>query len=118
MRFLFDQSTDRRLAPILREAGHEVAVVGVDYPASLPDGEVLATAQREGRVLVTEDRDFGELVFKRRQPHCGVIFLRLPPMELAAKIDRLKHVLANLAGELDQFIVVTERSARVRRTDA
>ena len=85
MRFLFDQSADRRLATYLRSLGHAVAVVAVDHPPSLPDEEVLAIAQEERRVLVAEDRDFGELVFRRRLPHAVVIYLRLPPTEIQAK---------------------------------
>lgn len=44
MRFLFDQSTDRRLEPYLSSLGLDVAVVAVYYPASLPDDQVLAIA--------------------------------------------------------------------------
>jgi uncharacterized protein with PIN domain len=116
MRFLFDQSTDRRLAPYLRQAGHDVTVIAADYPPSLPDDAVLTIAQREQRVLITEDRDFGELVFRHRHAHSGVIYWRLPPMELAAKIARLSGLLDEHAADLDQFLVVTERGVRVRRS--
>jgi predicted nuclease of predicted toxin-antitoxin system len=115
MRFLFDQSTDRRLAPFLRQWGHDVAVVAVDHPPSLPDTEVLAIARREARILVTEDRDFGELIFRHRRAHTGVIFLRLPPMELPAKVAHLRDLLDRHASHLDQFVVVSERGVRVRR---
>ena len=116
MRFLFDQSTDRRLAPYLRQLGHDVTVVAPDYPPSLPDDQVLAIAAREQRILITEDRDFGELVFRRRQPHVGVILLRLPPLELATKLECLNHVLTHYADRLDQFVVVTPHSVRVRQS--
>lgn len=115
MRFLFDQSTDRRLAPYLRNLGHDVTVVAVDYPASLPDEEVLALAYREERVLVTEDRDFGELVFRHQDPHPGVVYLRLPPMELEAKIALLHELLDQHADDLKQFVVLTPRRVRIRR---
>lgn len=114
MRLLFDQSTDRRLGPMLRQRGHDVQIVGVDYPRSLPDYQVLAIAQQVGRILVTQDRDFGELVFRYHRPHAGVIFLRLPPVELDAKLARLLHVINNYADQLRQFVVVTERQVRVR----
>ncbi len=114
MRFLFDQSTDRRLAPYLRNLGHDVTIVAVDYPPSLPDEQVLAIAHQEQRILVTEDRDFGELVFLPQRPHLGVIYLRLPPSEVAVKFDRLHEVLANHTDSLDQFIVLTPSSVRVR----
>ncbi len=120
MRLLFDQSTDRRLSPMLRQRGHDVQIVGVDYPRSLPDYQVLAIAQQVGRILVTQaqDRDFGELVFRYHRPHAGVIFLRLPPVELDAKLARLLHVINNYADQLSQFVVVTERQVQVRRPPA
>jgi len=73
MRFLLDESADACLAPYLRGLGHDVARLAVDYPAGLPDPRVLAIAAAEGRVLLTNDRDFGELVFRLRQSHAGVI---------------------------------------------
>ena len=63
MRFLLDQSSDARLIPHLRSLGHEATRIARDYPAGLPDSEVLAVAHREERILITDDRDFGELVF-------------------------------------------------------
>ncbi|TAK35885.1 MAG: hypothetical protein EPO21_04720 [Chloroflexota bacterium] len=114
-RFLFDQSTDRRLAPYLRNLGHDVTVVAVDYPEALPDEQVLAIEHQEQRILVTEDRDFGELVFRHQRPHLGVIYLRLPPMDLQAKIARLHEALAHHTQSFDQFLVVAPRSVRVQR---
>jgi hypothetical protein len=61
MKFLLDQNADRRFASYLRGLGHEVTVVSVDYPPGLPDADILAIAQREGRVILTNDRDFGSL---------------------------------------------------------
>ncbi|MBI2909705.1 MAG: DUF5615 family PIN-like protein [Chloroflexi bacterium] len=111
---MFDQNTDRRLALYLRERGHDVTVVAVDYPPSLPDEQVLAIAHREQLILVTEDRDFGELIFRRRLAHAGVLYLRLPPMELETKIARVAAALDRCADRLDRFVVVTEKAVRVR----
>ncbi|MGH2534398.1 MAG: DUF5615 family PIN-like protein [Thermomicrobiales bacterium] len=116
MRFLLDESADARLAPFLRSAGHDVSAKAVDHQASLADRAVLAIAHREQRVLITDDRDFGGLVFVQKQAHAGVIYLRLGARtELATKIDRLNEVLTRFADELDQFLVVTEDRVRVRR---
>lgn len=114
MRFLFDQSADRRLVPHLRGLGHDVTVVAVDYPEALSDDVVLGIVVQEGRILVAEDADFGELVFRRLRPHSGVLFLRLPPMELHRKIVLLNRALSEYADRLDQFVVVTVRGVRVR----
>lgn len=74
MMFLLDESADARLAPWLRSLGHDVTAIAVDHPASLKDREVLNIAHDEGRILITEDRDFGKLIFSRRRPHRGVIY--------------------------------------------
>ncbi|HXH21555.1 MAG TPA: DUF5615 family PIN-like protein [Dehalococcoidia bacterium] len=69
VRFLLDESVDARLAYTLRTHSHEATVVGVDHPNSITDEDVLAIARREGRILITNDRDFGELVFKQGRLH-------------------------------------------------
>ena len=83
----------------------------------LPDRAVLSIAQAEGRILITNDRDFGELVFRLRQPHQGVILLRLgdyAPLTLITQ--RVTDVLSRHADKLNQFLVVTPRAVRVRRS--
>jgi hypothetical protein len=75
---------------------------------------VLALAHRHQRILVTDDRDFGELVFRGGRPHAGVIYLRLGIADLALRIDRLGYVLVNHASQLDRFLVVTREAVRVR----
>jgi len=92
-----------------------VTAVAPDYPHSLADREVLATAQREDRTLVTNDTDFGELIIQHHLPHAGVILLRLGSEELDAKTAALNRLLTNYAERLDQFVVVTDRAVRVRR---
>ncbi len=95
--------------------GHDVTRVAREYPAGLPDNEVLAIAFQETRVLITHDRDFSELVFVEHQPHSGVIYLRLgsgPPLDTT--IARLNEVLTNHSHELNRFIVVTPHLLRVR----
>lgn len=115
MRFLLDQSSDARLVPYLQSLGHDAIRVGRDHPPGLPDVEVLRLAQAEERVLITDDRDFGELVFRHRQAHTGVIYLRLGAyVPLPTVIERLDHVLLDYAEQLDQFLVVTPDRVRVR----
>jgi predicted nuclease of predicted toxin-antitoxin system len=115
MRFLIDESTDARLGPYLRSLGHDCTIVARDYAASLPDEDVLAIAESEHRVLITNDRDFGELVFRQLHPHSGVIYFRLSSTELDAYIGRVDYVLTNHADQLDQFLVVNDRRVRIRR---
>lgn len=115
MKFLLDESADARFARYLVEHGHDVATVITDYPLSLPDKELLALAHAQGRVLITNDRDFGELVFRDRSPHSGVILFRLTTTAYAAKLVRLATILADYADRLNQFLVVTDNRIRVRQ---
>jgi hypothetical protein len=55
-------------------------------------------------------------VVAHRQPHAGVLLLRLGPSTTAEMLERVEHVLNDYAAELDQLVVVTKRSVRVRRT--
>ena len=115
MRFLLDQSTDARLIAHLTEQGHDATRVAKDYPHGLHDTQVLAIARAERRILITDDPDFGALIFRLGQTHAGVMFLRLGPhAHLAFRISRLDYVLTHYADQLDQF-VVTSRAVRVRR---
>ena len=89
--------------------------IGRGYPAGLPDRDVLAIARNERRILITNDRDFGELIVRERLPHAGVIFFRFPLDSTAQqKIAALARLLVTHAHQLDRFIVVTPRGVRVR----
>jgi predicted nuclease of predicted toxin-antitoxin system len=118
MKFLLDQNFERRFAAILRQLGHDVTVVSVDYPAGLLDDEILALAYREQRILLTNDRsDFGELIFRSHQPHCGVLLFRhIRSGDILTKQQRLSYVLEEYAGELHHFLVITSKRVKIRRS--
>jgi predicted nuclease of predicted toxin-antitoxin system len=117
MRFLLDQSADARLVTHLRSLAHNAIRVGAEHPGGIPDRQVLSLAVAEQRILITDDRDFGELVFKEHLPHTGVIYLRLGDYApLATKIARLDYVLTRYGDQLEQFITVTPHRVRVRIT--
>jgi predicted nuclease of predicted toxin-antitoxin system len=114
MKFLLDQSTDARLGAYLRQFGYDVTRIAANYPAGLLDPKILSIARSEGRLLITDDRDFGEWVFRFKHPHAGVIFLRLGKYApLDVKIARLSFVLTHYKDQLDQFIVVKKGSVRI-----
>jgi predicted nuclease of predicted toxin-antitoxin system len=77
MRFLADESCDGRVVHALRLAGHDVKPVREIAP-ELPDDEVIAVARLEDRVLITEDRDFGQIFFAAEPRSVGVILIRFP----------------------------------------
>lgn len=114
MRFLLDESADLPLAAYLADQGHDVTSIVRDHPRGIKDRDVLEIARGEQRVLITNDRDFGELVFRQHVPHAGVILFRLGDEELAVKAAWLQYVLASFSDRLSDFIVVSERGVRIR----
>ncbi|MGE0229253.1 MAG: DUF5615 family PIN-like protein [Dehalococcoidia bacterium] len=115
MRFLLDESVDARLQAHLQHDGHEVTSIRLDHRPGMPDDEVLRVAREEGRILLTNDRDFGELIFRQRLAHGGVVLFRLQSVSLEAKVNAMHDVLTHHSDELNAFLVVSEAGVRVRR---
>lgn len=76
-RFLIDESCDFAVVRALRAAGHDVAAV-VESARGAPDEDVIDLAVRQERILITEDTDFGQLVYAHAHPSGGVILIRFP----------------------------------------
>jgi predicted nuclease of predicted toxin-antitoxin system len=113
MRFLVDECTGTTVAKWLREQSHDVFSV-YDDARGARDEEIIAKAHAEARILITNDKDFGEKVFRERCPHHGVIFLRLQDERAAAKIEALRKLLQTYSDQLaDNFVVVTEAKVRI-----
>ena len=78
MRFLADENIPGETMARLRQIGHDVMSVRADMPG-ISDAEILSWAKREQRILLTFDKDFGELAWAAGLPReSGVILLRLP----------------------------------------
>lgn len=75
MNFVADESCAWPVIRALREAGHDVVAIA-EVAKGAKDEQVLERALNEKRVLITEDRDFGELVYARAQSSAGVILVR------------------------------------------
>lgn len=115
MKFLIDECAGRSVAQWLQDQGHDVVLI-VDVAPSISDDQVLHKALVENRILVTMDKDFGDLIFRSKQNHCGVILLRLVDYQASRKITVLRNVLAHHEHEIDyNFIVATEQSIRIVR---
>ncbi|RCV64302.1 putative nuclease, contains PIN domain, potential toxin-antitoxin system component [Methanophagales archaeon] len=113
MRFLVDECTGPAVAKWLRSLHHDVFFV-YDEARGLDDESIIEKANRENYVLVTNDKDFGELVFHRRKTHKGVILLRLEDERSENKIGVLNRVLDSHSDKLvNNFIIVTERTMRI-----
>ena len=114
MRFVADESVDGPIVRGLRDAGHEVAYVAELAPG-LADEAVLALAHERGALLVTADKDFGELVFARALPHEGVILLRLHGLGAADKVNRVVAAVAHEPDALLRTFTVVDAQETRRR---
>jgi len=111
---LVDESTGGKVAEALPKEGFDVLSVIEDMRRA-DDIEIIRRAFNEGRVIVTNDKDFGELIFRRRLASKGVILLRLEDESSENRIRVVMDVLTKLGGKLSgNFIVATERSIRRR----
>lgn len=112
MQFLVDECTGPAVADWLRSQGHDVFSV-YDSARGLDDDLIVQKAFEENRIIVTNDKDFGEKVFRGKKPHHGVILMRLGDERAEMKINILKRLLHSYTDRLpDRFVVVTEKSVR------
>jgi predicted nuclease of predicted toxin-antitoxin system len=112
IRFLADENVSRLVIESLRSAGFDVRSVSTTR-AGASDDEVRAIADREGRILITEDRDFDELVVRQRLGVGGVILLELDRLSNAAEAALVVGVVAAHTDKLDGSLLVIE-PGRVR----
>src|ERR1700704_6515046 len=112
MKLLVDECTGPAVALWLERQGHDVFSV-YHQARGIDDDRVMEIAQIEGRILITNDRGFGEKVFRERRPHHGVVFLRLANERSANKIRVLAQLLSLHADAMtDHFVVVTDTRIR------
>ena len=82
----------------------------------MDDDEIVRKALDEDWILITNDKDFGEKVYREHRAHRGVVFLRLEDERAASKIATLNQLLERYSEQLhDQFVVVTEKRVRFAR---
>jgi predicted nuclease of predicted toxin-antitoxin system len=115
MRFVADESVDNAIVARLRANGQDVDYVAEVAP-SLSDDEVIDRANSQSALLVTEDKDFGELVYRLRRVHGGVVLVRLPGMSTSLKADIVAETVTDRGVELPKaFTVISPGLVRIRR---
>jgi predicted nuclease of predicted toxin-antitoxin system len=113
MKFLADESCAGPLIQALREAGHDVVAIA-EVARGAVDEAVMARALGERRILITEDSDFGELVYGRGHSSAGVILVRFPNRVRRAKPRSVVETVARLGARLlGSFTVVEPGRARI-----
>jgi len=114
MKLLADEGVDRAIVDRLRRESHDVVYIAELSP-SITDEEVLQQANDRGALLVTADKDFGELVFRLGRLHTGVVLLRLAGVPVSSKADVVAEALRDHAAEmLGAFSVIAPGLVRIR----
>ena len=113
-RFLVDVNVGIAVAHDLRQSGHDVTFAG-DVDWRMTDADMLSLAHGEGRIILTMDTDFGELVYSSRQPHAGVLLLRMPGADREEKVRVVQEIVGRHGDQLpNRFCVYRQGRLRVR----
>ena len=114
MRFLANENFPADAVESLRAHGYDIAWIRTDAPGS-SDLDVLARAQTENRILITFDKDFGELAFRSlASASCGIVLFRIPAPSSAYVARTAVIALNSRTDWAGHFSVVDERRIRMR----
>ncbi len=114
-RFLADESLDFAVVRSLRAAGYDVFAVCESMPGAA-DSDLIALAAEENRVLITEDKDFGWLVFASHSQSAGVILIRFPGNVREGLVRAIDELVRSEAEKLvDSFVVVQPGQVRISK---
>ncbi|MBI2107616.1 DUF5615 family PIN-like protein [Candidatus Woesearchaeota archaeon] len=115
LKFIVDESSGRKLADSLEEKGYDVVYAG-DSLRGLEDEKILQCGDTEDRILITNDTDFGELVFRFRKFHKGVILLRLRVDNASNRLKAVLFLVGQTGANLkNKFVIVSEDKIRIRK---
>lgn len=107
--FLADEIIDPEVVARLKEWGFDVVSASEMKLEGNPDSDILSRAYREGRVILTHDRDFGKLAIGSRRPFFGVVYIRLGHMSSEKTLEILEVVFESAMDVTSPFMVVGQR---------
>ncbi|MFN4256078.1 MAG: DUF5615 family PIN-like protein [Saprospiraceae bacterium] len=115
MNFIADEGVDGSLVAKLRAAGHDVLYFA-ETDQSTDDEVILELSNRENRILITRDKDFGELIYRMKRIHAGIILVRLEELTSALRAQiAASFIFENLEVLSGHFIVLQPSGARIRQ---
>ncbi|MBS3908037.1 MAG: DUF5615 family PIN-like protein [Actinobacteria bacterium] len=115
LKFLVDVGVGKRLEEWLKDQGYDLKSIR-DIDPRMLDKEILKVAVFENRMVITMDKDFGELVFNSRLPHGGVLLLRLEDAKSDEKIEIMNKILDEHSDKLlNKFCVYKNGRLRIRK---
>lgn len=115
MQFLADENVDRQIVERLRNGGDEVFYVAEMAPG-ISDDSVLNSSNVVNAILLTADKDFGEMIFRQKKIATGIVLIRLAGISPDRKAEIVFAAIAQHRAELhDAFTVIAPGVVRVRR---
>lgn len=112
---LADENIDQRLVSSLRLAGISVYSVA-ESSTGITDEEVMRLSEDLGALILTDDKDFGEIVFRKQRSCPGIVLLRLTGVDYSRKADHLIQVINRYGSEMiGKFVVITAERVRIRK---
>jgi predicted nuclease of predicted toxin-antitoxin system len=117
-RLLADESVDFRIVKALRENDFEVDAI-IEISFGITDEEVLKLANELEAVLITSDKDFGELTYRLKKSSFGIILLRFQNIKIEQQIELVLEILDKYESELEyKFTVVTNDKIRIKNIES
>ena len=114
LKFLVDESSGKKLASSLKEKGYDAEYIDKEFLGA-DDETILKIAIKEDRILITNDKDFGELIYKNKKHSRGVILLRLNVNNPENRLNMILYVIERFGERLmGKFFVVSESGIRIR----
>ncbi len=115
MKFLIDESVEKPIVDWLRDQKYDVTYIA-ESSSGITDEEVIRIANCENRILITNDKDFGELIFRQGRITKGILLIRTTNEESSKKLRLVKEVLDKAKNKLrGNFVVVNEVGIRIRK---
>jgi len=108
LKFLADVNIEKYLVDELKRMGHNIIWVA-DVDRYLDDISILNMARKDNRILLTNDKDFGEIVFRQKQIPAGIILFRVKGQDVKEKIKLLRKLLAAHSDKIAKHFVVVAK---------
>lgn len=115
MNFFADEGVDGQIVARLREDGHDVLYAAEDF-SGVGDEEILRLSNENERILITRDKDFGELAYRDKSIHSGIILSRLYELPSEKKAVIVSNVIQQFKEQLiGSFTVIQPGRVRIKK---
>ena len=113
IKFLADVNIEKPLVDFLSKQGYDIKWIP-DYDCEMPDEDLIQLANREKRILITNDKDFGDLIFLQKRMSAGTILFRVKGQNSQDKIKLMKKLLMGYKDKLlNHYMVITKLKIRI-----